>query len=59
MVDWKGSITLANYGRVGENDDTIKRSIIRSIVHSLRKEVNWRSRSECLDLRLCLERLLL
>ena len=38
------------------NDDTIKRSIIRSIVRQEGK-LNQRFRSECLDLWLSLERL--
>ena len=46
---------MASYGRGKENDDTIKRSIIGSIVR-LRRKLDQRSRSECLDLRLCLER---
>ena len=47
---------LAMNGKVVENDDTIKRSIIRSIVRQGRK-LGQRSISECLDLRLSLERL--
>ena len=51
-------LLLAIIGKVGENNDTIRRSIIRSIVHQERK-LDRRSRSECLDLQLSPERLLL
>ena len=53
----RGSITfLANNGKVRENDDTVKRSIIRSIVRQERK-LGRRSLPESLDLQLSLERL--
>ena len=55
--DWKGSITTRLVMEGSGNDDTIKRSIIRSIVRRERKS-DRRSSSECLDLRLSSERLL-
>ena len=52
----KGAVIVSYNWNSWGNDDTIRRSIIRSIVHQERK-LDRRSRSKCLDLWLSPEML--